>query len=388
MAPSWALSAAIHAAILVPLCLITWVVAVQTTGEPLITLADVPAALPPIGPPVDLHAGAGEEDEGLGVGKPGGAAGSGDDDWAVGDRSKNFALPPKGGLTGGEWSAAAGMGGGLPGFEGQDVGNPYGSGSDPAKSLIRNILGRGSGAYGGGGLGRKGDLIYGTGRSFGAYIGDLRGRGLDVVLVLDATDSMNPYIKQAKVRLSEVLNVLEALVPGARVGIVAYKDYGDDYGPSACKALPITTDANAVRRFLEGVVAGGGGDEPEPIHEALKIASDAKAMGWNMQRKKVIILVGDSSVHPSGRQEAFRLAKSFADQKGTVNVIDVGGSGDQGARRAQVQPDMIRIAKDGGGDAFLLKEEKEFWQHLTVSIFGERFKEDVDVIIQRYARKE
>lgn len=257
-----------------------------------------------------------------------------------------------------------------------------------AGPLIRNLTGKSVGIAGGGGLGSRGDLLYGTGAGFNEAIGALRGKGLDLVLVLDATDSMTPYIKQAKQRLGEVLNVVTTLVPTVRIGIVAYKDYGDDYGPTACKGLRLTSDANAVRAFLNDIVAGGGGDEPEPINEALKVATDAKAMGWNMARKRVIVLVGDSTCHPSGRQEAFRLAKAFADRKGTVNVIDPGGSGEQTARRAQVQPDLKRIAKDGGGEAFLLVEETEFWQHLIVSVFGQRFKADVDMIIQRVAKKE
>jgi len=383
-APSLLLSLALHAAILGPLCMITWVVVATVAQEPVLNLAPENAG-------AAKSAGGDETAEGAeGVGEPGGAAGKGNDNWGIGARNNALSIPKLGGVAGqGPWSDLSSEGGGgLPGFEGPSVGNPFGEASgDATGSLIRNLYGKSAGIPGGGGMGRGGDLVYGTGEGFSKYIGDLRGTGMDLVLVLDATDSMNPHIRNAKQRLQDVLKVVTALVPNLRIGMVAYKDYGDEYGPSAVKPLPLTADANVVRAFLDGIVAGGGGDEPEPIHAALRAAMDQKGMKWIGGRKWVIILVGDSTIHASGRQEAFDLAKRFAQGRGTINVVDVGGSGQQVNIRQQVLPDLDRIAKEGGGSAFLLREEKDFWQHLIVSVFGQRFKEDVDTIIGRVLGK-
>lgn len=232
-----------------------------------------------------------------------------------------------------------------------------------------------------------GDLLGGTSSGFGKYIGQLRGSGLDVVFVLDATNSMSPYITQAKRRLHEIVNVVTGLVPKARFGVVAYKDYGDDYGPEAVKSCKLADNVASVRKFIDQITAGGGGDIPEPIHEALKVAIDKRAMGWRPGRKSVIILVGDSPVHAMGRKRAFELAAKFAeDSKGTINVIDVGGTGDPDTIRNAVQPDLAEIAAKGSGSAFLLTDADVFWRYLIVSVFGERYKNDVNVIIERYVR--
>ncbi len=178
------------------------------------------------------------------------------------------------------------------------------------------------------------------------------------------------------------------LGPGARFGVVAYKDYGDDYGPDAVKVLPITDDREAVQEFLDSIVAGGGADEPEPINEALAVLLDKnkkKKMGWRGSRMRVVILVGDSSIHPSGRADAFRDAGRFAKKlRGTINVIDVGGAGAQGNQRKTVQSDLKRIATEGGGSAFLLKDRDAFWQHLIVSIFGREYEQDVMGFIDKF----
>ena len=256
---------------------------------------------------------------------------------------------------------------------------------DPADGLMQSLMraadgeraGRGAGAAPGGGNG-----------GFDGYLRGLRGKGLDVVLVLDATDSMTPYIEQAKKRLRKIIQVVKELVPDTRFGAVAYKDYGDDYGVEAVIHTKLTPETKAVGEFINGIVAGGGADFPEPIHEALKVATSIKAMGWRKPRKWVVILVGDSSVHSGGRQEALDLAKVFSGsfRKGTINVIDVGGTGRQGAKRESLQPDLARIAKAGGGSAFLLRDADKFWRHLIISVFDKRFDRDVDVIIDKYIR--
>ncbi len=258
--------------------------------------------------------------------------------------------------------------------------------ADPSGELLANLaeVSR-KGTARGGGLGA---LLAGTSKSFGRHVGALRGRGLDLVLVLDATDSMTPTIEQAKKRLHAILDVVTGLVPNARFGVVAFKDYGDDYGPEAVRHLRLTTHAKAVRTFIDEIASGGGADEPEPIHEALKVATDRRRIGWRPGRMWVVLLVGDSTIHPSGRKQAFDLARGFSRRAhGTINVIDVGGTGRQGKVRSAVRADLKRVAEEGGGSAFLLTDEKLFWRSLVVSVFGARFEQDVDVIIRKLVRE-
>ena len=74
--------------------------------------------------------------------------------------------------------------------------------------------------------------------------------------------------------MHQILDVVTGLVPNARFGIVAYKDYGDDYGPEAVKSVAIGDDVAAIREFIDTTTAGGGADIPEPIHEGIRVASD------------------------------------------------------------------------------------------------------------------
>src|SRR5690606_28510031 len=118
-------------------------------------------------------------------------------------------------------------------------------------------------------------------------------RGLDVVLVIDATQSMEPYAAQARDRLHDVMAVLSGILRDAgarnnprliRFGVVAFKDFGDDFGLDATQSLPLTSDIDAVRAFIEELPVGGGGERDEPTHRALEAAIDARRMGWRRDR--------------------------------------------------------------------------------------------------------
>ena len=232
--------------------------------------------------------------------------------------------------------------------------------------------------------GRGPALGAGLGPGFNDVVGGMKTRGLEVVFVLDATNSMGPYLAQAKQRLRQVLDVIVGLIgeDKVRFGVVAYKDYGDDYGYDAVRHLELTSDHDAVRQFIHETVASGGGDDPEPIHEALRVATHRGKMGWRAGRVTVIILVGDSPVSSRGRGAAFDLAGKFSKPplRGTINVIDVDAN-----QNGLIQADLQQIADAGGGSAHRLAQPDDFWRHLIVSVFGQRFERDVQTIIDKYA---
>jgi len=96
----------------------------------------------------------------------------------------------------------------------------------------------------------------------------------------------------------------------------------------------------------------------------------------------VIVLVGDAPVHPSGRNDAIGAARAFNRRlDGVVNAIDVG------RERQAILADFGNIAAAGGGWAFRLGDKEQFWEYLIVSIFGERFKQDVEQIVNRYGQQ-
>ncbi|HUR99213.1 MAG TPA: VWA domain-containing protein, partial [Pyrinomonadaceae bacterium] len=85
---------------------------------------------------------------------------------------------------------------------------------------------------------------------------------LEMVFVLDTTGSMGGLIDGAKQRIWGIINdvMQKPSKPRVRVGLVAYRDNGDEY---VTKLLPITEDLDKVYTTLMDYRADGGGDTPE-----------------------------------------------------------------------------------------------------------------------------
>ena len=140
-------------------------------------------------------------------------------------------------------------------------------------------------------------VVTGSGPGDAGSLGEFGSRGLDVVFVIDATASMSEELGQVQRRALDICRVIVGVLgnpaeavpdepptrrvavaplPPVRFGLVAFKDYGDDYGLNPTRHAPLDPDPAKLEGFLREVFAGGGGDEPEPVHVALDVATDAK----------------------------------------------------------------------------------------------------------------
>jgi Mg-chelatase subunit ChlD len=119
---------------------------------------------------------------------------------------------------------------------------------------------------------------------------------IEVCFVLDTTGSMGGLIEGAKQKIWSIANEMISAkpTPEIRLGLVAYRDRGDQY---ITKLFDLTNDIDAVYANLQKLRADGGGDTPESVNQALNEA--VTKLSWSQDRKvlKIIFLVGDSPPH-------------------------------------------------------------------------------------------
>jgi len=170
---------------------------------------------------------------------------------------------------------------------------------------------------------------------------------LDLVFVMDTTGSMRAEIKALQSSLLGVINILHRLSPRLRVGFVAYKDESDAYVTRDFPLSPMRgTSLKSLLEFVRGLTAEGGGDRPEPVDRALRVALD---MSWRDDAQGRIIVIGDAPAHAAGWQRAldlageFRASASTPDLPRAVSAILTGG--EPGARSF-----FERLAAAGGGE--------------------------------------
>jgi hypothetical protein len=116
---------------------------------------------------------------------------------------------------------------------------------------------------------------------------------LDVLFLIDTTGSMGDEIERVKNTLLRVTERLRELKTDfdLRYGAVLFRDIGDEY---LTKTHAFTSDISAFDGALQQVRAGGGGDGPESVNQAM---AEAVAMGWRDGAAKVAFLIGDAPPH-------------------------------------------------------------------------------------------
>ena len=119
---------------------------------------------------------------------------------------------------------------------------------------------------------------------------------IEVCFVLDTTGSMGGLLEDAKQKIWWIANDMISAkpTPDLKVGLVAYRDRGDEY---VVKPYALTDDLDAMYGHLRAFEASGGGDTPESVNEALDEA--VKKMKWSEDRDvlKIVFLVGDAPPH-------------------------------------------------------------------------------------------
>jgi hypothetical protein len=137
-------------------------------------------------------------------------------------------------------------------------------------------------------------------------------RRMDLVLVMDVTGSMGPYMDQVKERLSEIVQALVKIKVAEQeaevyVGVVAYRDYVDEKTTFLTKMLNLTSSMAEVNDFLDALSPDGGGGKHEAVDEALTQACER--MNWGEHSFRVMCLVGDAPPHEADDPDVRYLRK-------------------------------------------------------------------------------
>jgi Mg-chelatase subunit ChlD len=119
---------------------------------------------------------------------------------------------------------------------------------------------------------------------------------VDVVFVLDSTGSMSGLIEGAKEKIWSIANSVigQKPAPAVRIGLVSYRDRGDEY---VTRQYDLTDDIDEVFKNLRSFKAGGGGDTPESVNQALHEAVGKMSWSSGKDATKIVFLVGDCPPH-------------------------------------------------------------------------------------------
>ena len=155
---------------------------------------------------------------------------------------------------------------------------------------------------------------------------------IDVVFLIDSTGSMADEIRSVKTHIVKLVNEVRQGYPrpDLKVGIVTYRDHGDEY---VVKDFSLTSNVDKALRNIVSIRAEAGGDYEEAVADGLHSA--VNDMNWRHDAKKLIFLIGDAPPHPDvgiysnyGYSDDYVYTESLEDaiEEGIV-IYTVSGSG-------------------------------------------------------------
>ncbi len=176
---------------------------------------------------------------------------------------------------------------------------------------------------------------------------------VEVAFVLDTTGSMGPLIEGAKRKIWSIATAIVDTNPNAeiRMGLVAYRDIGDEF---VTKTFNLTTDIQDLYANLLELKAHGGGDWPESVNEALEVGVTKLAWTQGPEIRRIMFLVGDAPPHMDYKQDTKYpdVIRTARDRGIVVNAVQAGGARDtervwrEIAQRGDGR--YIPIPQDGG----------------------------------------
>lgn len=123
-------------------------------------------------------------------------------------------------------------------------------------------------------------------------------KALDLAFVVDTTGSMGDELEYLK---AEVQGIADRVQSGfqtvsIRYALILYRDVGDEY---VTRHFDFTSDLNAFKTNLSQQSAGGGGDFPEAMDQAIKIVPE---LSWTLENAvRMNFLLADAPPHKENR---------------------------------------------------------------------------------------
>ena len=173
---------------------------------------------------------------------------------------------------------------------------------------------------------------------------------VEVVFALDTTGSMGGLIQAAKEKIWSIATTMAQAQPAPeiRMGLVAYRDRGDEY---VTRVVDLSSDLDTMYATLMDFRADGGGDGPESVNQALYDAVHNVSWSQDAKAYKVVFLVGDAPPHMDYANDVKypEILKAAQNRNIVINTIQCGNEN-------YTTGSWQHIAKLGQGNYFQVEQ--------------------------------
>lgn len=118
----------------------------------------------------------------------------------------------------------------------------------------------------------------------------------DIVLVVDRTGSMGPFLDNVKVQMADVVNAVKTAQPDAQFAVTSYCDVGeaDPFLVHSNLSGDTTTIVNAVNAIT---LCNGGDTDEDQLNALWQIGSGGNAISYRPDSSRIVAWFGDQPGH-------------------------------------------------------------------------------------------
>lgn len=117
---------------------------------------------------------------------------------------------------------------------------------------------------------------------------------MEIVFSFDTTGSMCGYLDEVRGRVSDMVQRLQADIPGIKMSIFAHGDYCDKSN-YITKHVDLTDDVAKLVDFVQNVKRTGGGDADECYE--LVLYEVRNKLSWTPGTQRALVMIGDCNPH-------------------------------------------------------------------------------------------
>jgi Mg-chelatase subunit ChlD len=209
---------------------------------------------------------------------------------------------------------------------------------------------------------------------FTAALDELFRKPIDLAVAIDCTASMSAEIAAAQAGIDDLMRFINAATGGMRVAIVGFRDQQDEF---QLMGWDFTTDPTEARTRLWKLSADGGGDEPEMVYEAMRMAYGK--FSWRTEAQEVMVLIGDAPPHPGWGIRTVEMSQAAHAHGITTYVISA-----RSITKTEEVKHFPEIARMGGGRVIRLSDRNDLVAELAGIALSDTWHDQIVGVFERY----
>ena len=117
---------------------------------------------------------------------------------------------------------------------------------------------------------------------------------MEICFSFDTTGSMSSSITEVKGRVQDMIQRLQADIPGIRIAVFAHGDYCDRNSSYVTKHIDFSTNVADICKWVKEVGSTGGGDADECYELVLH---EVQGLSWTPGSQRALVMIGDANPH-------------------------------------------------------------------------------------------